>query len=127
MDAHLNLGIAYQELNERALATRYLRRAIELDANSAEAHNALAWLLATAPDRTPASTAEAVTLAQRAAALTAGRDASALDTLAAAFAAAGDRGRAAAAAERALEVATASRQTALAHAIQRRLEMYRRQ
>jgi Flp pilus assembly protein TadD len=125
-EARLNLGIAYQEAGDRPAATRHLRRAIELQPENAEGYNALAWLLATAPDATPASTAEAVTLAQRAATLTGGRDASVLDTLAAAFAAAGDLDRAAAAAQRAVEMANASGQKALAAQIQRRLETYRR-
>ena len=125
-EARLNLGIAYQEAGDRPAATRHLRRAIELQPENAEGYNALAWLLATAPDATPASTAEAVTLAQRAATLTGGRDASVLDTLAAAFAAAGDLDRAAAAAQRAVEMANASGQKALAVQIQRRLERYRR-
>ena len=125
-EARLNLGIAYQEAGDRPAATRHLRRAIELQPENAEGYNALAWLLATAPDATPASTAEAVTLAQRAATLTQGRDASALDTLAAAFAATGDLDRAAAAAERALQVANAAGQKPLAAQIQRRLEAYRR-
>lgn len=124
-DAHLNLGIAYQEATDRPAATRHLRRAIELQPSNPIGYNALAWLLATAPDRTASSAAEAVMLAERAATLTGGRDASVLDTLAAAFAAAGDRGRAAATAERALQVATAAGQRALAAQIQRRLETYR--
>jgi tetratricopeptide (TPR) repeat protein/mono/diheme cytochrome c family protein len=125
-EGRLNLGIAYQEAGDRPAATRHLRRAIELQPENAEGYNALAWLLATAPDATPTSTAEAVSLAQRAATLTAGRDASVLDTLAAAFAAAGDLDRAAAAADRAVQIANASGQKALAAQIQRRLETYRR-
>ncbi len=124
-DAHVNLGIAYQEAGNRPAAARHLRRAIELQPSKPEGYNALAWLLATAPDRTPSAAAEAVTLAERAAVLTQGRDASVLDTLGVAFAATGDRLRAAAAAERALQVANATGRRQLAAQIQRRLDTYR--
>ena len=126
VEAHLNLGVAYQETGDLPAATRHLRRAIELQPGNAEGYNALAWLLATGRDATPASAAEAVSLAQRAATLTQGKDASALDTLAAAFAATGDLDRAAAAADRALQVARTTGQLALARQIERRLEGYRR-
>ncbi|MGH9349187.1 MAG: tetratricopeptide repeat protein, partial [Vicinamibacterales bacterium] len=124
-DAHLNLGVAYQEAGDGAAATRHLRRAIELQPGNPEGYHALAWLLATAPDSTPAATAEAVALAQRAATLSQGRDASVLETLAAAFAATADFARATAAAERALQVANTSGQQALAARIQQRLARYR--
>jgi hypothetical protein len=98
---------------------------IELQPQNPQGYNALAWLLATAPDATPTAIAEGVTMAERAATLTQGRDASALDTLAATYAAAGDFARAVATAERALQVATTAGQTALAAQIQRRLGSYR--
>ena len=124
-DAHFNLGLAYQDAGDRPAATRHLRRVIELQPENAQGYNALAWLLGTAPDATPAAVSEAVALAQRAATITQGKDASALDTLAAAYAAAGDLDRATAAAERALQVANASGQQALAAQISRRLAGYR--
>lgn len=125
-EAHYNLGLVYQERGERTGATRHFRRAIELQPQQPQGYNALAWLLATAPDRTPASSAEAVALAQRAATLTQGKDASALDTLAAAYAATGDLERAVAAAERALQVATQTGQAPLAAQISARLAAYRK-
>ena len=125
-DAHYNLGLLYFDSEDRAAATRHLRRTIELQPDNPQGYNALAWLLATAPDRTPTGVSEAVTLAQRAATLTQGKDASMLDTLGAAYAAAGDFGRAAAAAERALQVAKATGQPGLAEQIARRLATYRR-
>ena len=124
-DAHYNLGLLYYEAGERPDATRHLRRSIELQPQNPQGYNALAWLLATAPDATPTAIAEGVTMAERAATLTHGRDASALDTLAGTYAAAGDFARAVATAERALQVATAAGQTALAAQIQRRLGSYR--
>ena len=124
-DAHFNLGIAYQDAGDRPAATRHLRRVIELQPENAQGYNALAWLLATAPDATPSAVQEAVTLAQRAATITQGRDASVLDTLAAAYAAGGDLDRATAAAERALQVANATGQQGLAAQITRRLGSYR--
>jgi Flp pilus assembly protein TadD len=125
-DAHYNLGLVYQDAGDRPGATRHLRRAIELQPQNPAPYNALAWLLATSPNATPAAIQEAVQLAQRSATLTGGKDASALDTLGAAYAAAGDFDRAVAAAERALEVATATGQTSLAAQISRRLSTYRR-
>ena len=124
-DAHLNLGLAYQDIGDRPAATRHLRRAIDLQPSNADGYNALAWLLATASDATPAAAAEAVALAERAAALTNGRDASVLDTLATALASSGDTIRAAATAERALQLANATGQRQLAADIQRRLQRYR--
>jgi len=124
-DAHFNLGLAYQDAGNRAAATGHLRRVIELQPDNAQGYNALAWLLATSPDATRTTVAEAVALGQRAATLTQGRDASVLDTLAAAYAAAGDLDRAAAAADRALQVANATGQHALAAQISQRLATYR--
>jgi Tfp pilus assembly protein PilF/mono/diheme cytochrome c family protein len=125
-EAHYNLGLVYQESGERTGATRHFRRAIELQPQQPQGYNALAWLLATAPNRTPASAAEAVTLAQRAATLTQGKDASILDTLAAAYAASGDLDRAIAAGERALQVANETGQAPLAAQISARLAAYRK-
>jgi Flp pilus assembly protein TadD len=125
VDAHYNLGLLYYEAENRSAATRHLRRVIELEPQNPQGYNALAWLLATSPDVTAMSAAEAVSLAQRAATLTGGKDASALDTLGAAYAAAGDFERAVAAAERALHVATATGQAPLAAEISRRLSTYR--
>jgi Flp pilus assembly protein TadD len=125
-EAHYNLGLVYQHSGERAAATRHFRRAIELQPQQPQGYNALAWLLATSPDRTPAAAAEAVALAQRAATLTQGNDASTLDTLAAAYAAAGDLDRAIAAAERALQVANQTGQLPLAAQISARLAAYRK-
>jgi Flp pilus assembly protein TadD len=124
-DAHYNLGLLYYEAGDRPAATRHLRRTIELQPENPQGYNALAWLLATAPDRTPTGVAEAVTLAQRATTLTEGKDASMLDTLGAAYAAAGDLDRAVAAAERALQVAKTTGQLPLAAQISERLATYR--
>jgi tetratricopeptide (TPR) repeat protein len=125
-DAHYNLGLLYFETADGVAATRHLRRTIELQPDNPQGYNALAWLLATAPDRTPTGIREAVTLAQRATTLTQGKDASMLDTLGAAYAAAGDFDRAAAAAERALQVAKATGQMPLAAQISGRLATYRK-
>jgi Tfp pilus assembly protein PilF len=125
-DAHFNLGLAYQDAGDRPAATRHLRRAVEMQPDNPQVFNALAWLLATAPDASPTGIAEAVRLAERAARLTQGRDASVLDTLAAAYAASGDLPVAIGAAERAVQVARAAGQARLAAEISRRLDAYRK-
>jgi len=88
--------------------------------------NAMAWLLATAPDPSLRDPGKALALAQRAAARTSAPDASLLDTLAAAHAGAGEFAKAVEFGERALFLARRSGQTTLADDISTRLSMYRR-
>ena len=86
-----------------AEATSALRKGLAVSAYDAPAANALAWLLATYPEATAETGAEAVELAQRA--LDVGRPSDAwayLDTLAAAYARVGDFEQAVVAVEQAL-------------------------
>lgn len=63
---------------------------VERFPQSADAHNSLAWFLATCPDAAYRNGAEAVKHARSACELTEWKDAAELDTLAAAYAEAGD-------------------------------------
>ena len=67
-----------------------LKTAVQLDPLDAEAHNALAWLLATCPSTTIRDAQAARTAAEKACELSEQKIANHLDTLAAAWAAAGD-------------------------------------
>jgi tetratricopeptide (TPR) repeat protein len=77
---------------QRAIAD--FRQAISIDAQSAEAHRSLAWLLATCPDQRYRNSRQALASAERAAQLAAPGDAIVLDALAAAHANAGQFDRA---------------------------------
>jgi len=74
---------------EYAEAERDFREAVRLSPEDFEAHNSLAWLLATCRDGAYRNGAEAVRLATTACRLTKEPDAQLLDTLAAALAEAG--------------------------------------
>jgi tetratricopeptide (TPR) repeat protein len=87
--AHAHLGRALEAQGRRAEAVAEYRRALALSPNLAEVANALAWLLATAPEPALRLPREARELAEHAVALTQRRDPSALDALAAALAANG--------------------------------------
>jgi tetratricopeptide (TPR) repeat protein len=71
-------------------ALRELRSMVERFPRSAEAHNSLAWFLATCPDATYRNGAEAVVYAESACDLSEWKKLAEIDTLAAAYAQAGD-------------------------------------
>ena len=77
---------------ERAIAD--FRQALAIDAESAEAHRSLAWLLATCPNQQYRNPRQALASAERAAQLAAPGDPFVLDALAAAHANAGQFDRA---------------------------------
>lgn len=83
-------GYTYQRLAEFRNAISDYEKAIKIDANNASAKNALAWLLATAPDASIRNGQRAVDMAIQANKLTDHNRASYLDTLAAAYAEMGD-------------------------------------
>jgi tetratricopeptide (TPR) repeat protein len=124
-DAHFNLGLALQATGDSAGARTHLREAVRLVPSSPQPANALAWVLATDRQATPAARREAIALAERAVTLTAGRDASALDTLAVALAGTGDFAGALRAGSQALAVAEGSGEAELAADIRDRLARYR--
>jgi len=98
---------------------------VQLDPKNAEAHNNLAWLLATRQCGPSGDPTKAVSLAERACELTENRTANCLGTLAAAYAAAGRFPEAVATAEKAIQVATSTGQAPLAKQIGDCLELYR--
>jgi tetratricopeptide (TPR) repeat protein len=85
-DAFFNRANAYKAQQRYALAVRDLNEVIRLDAKDADAHDALAWLLATCPDGKVRDGQKAVEHAGTACELTDGKSAYYLATLAAAFA-----------------------------------------
>jgi tetratricopeptide (TPR) repeat protein len=88
-DVFAHRGNVYAELGEYGRAIDDFRQALALDAQSADAHRSLAWLLATCPDAQYRNPHEAVAAAQAAMKIAAAGDPFMLDTLAAAYASAG--------------------------------------
>ena len=89
-----NRGYVLKKLGRFKEAVRDYQRAIRINPTEAVVHNDLAWLLATCPDESIRTPAEAVRHAEKAVELTDRKDGRFLDTLAAAYAAMGDYGRA---------------------------------
>jgi len=89
-EAYCNRGAAFGALKQYDRAIRDLDKAIQLDPKYARAYNNLAWLLATADDRSIRNGRRAVELALKACDLSPCQDAYLLDTLAAAYARVGD-------------------------------------
>jgi tetratricopeptide (TPR) repeat protein len=83
-------GIAFSELGEYERALLDLEDALRAAPKDAEAHNSLAWTLATAGVPGFRDGKRAIALARKACELTQWRDPGLLDTLAAAYAEAGD-------------------------------------
>lgn len=119
--AYANRGYARKQLGQLADAVTDYTQAIALEPQNWQAHNDLAWLLATTADDELRDPPRAVELAQTACQLTAQRNADCLDTLAAAQAAAGDHASAITTAESALQLAPDEAKPI----IQQRLELYR--
>jgi tetratricopeptide (TPR) repeat protein len=86
--AHAGLGVAAERTGDIAAAIESYRSALRADPQRRDAANNLAWLLATAPDRSLRAPDEAIELATRVA-LASPHDPAVLDTLAAAYASAG--------------------------------------
>jgi len=89
-EAYCNRGAAFGALKQYERAIRDLDKAIELDPKYARAYNNLAWLLATAEERSIRNGRRAVELALKACELSECQDAYLLGTLAAAYARNGD-------------------------------------
>lgn len=87
--ARINLGFARHVLGDTPRGIEELRTVLKADPENTAGLNALAWILATAPDLGSRDPAEAVRLAERACEITQRASAECLDTLAAAYAAAG--------------------------------------
>ena len=105
-------------------ATAHYRQAIELNPNSAEPHNNLAWLLATCPEAMLRNGAEAIEHAQQASRLSGGGRPDMMDTLAAAYAEAGQFPEALVSARKALELAAQQNKPTLVDALRARIGLY---
>jgi tetratricopeptide (TPR) repeat protein len=123
-EAHDSLGDALEAQGRTAEALAHWRDAIDLQPNDAQALRRAAWVLATSPDATVRSGADALRFAVRAVELTGGKDARVLDTLAAAYAEKGQFADAALTARRALARAIEENQPALAGEIKSRIALY---
>ena len=88
--AHVALGFVLMELDRQAEAVDDLNKGIALGSQSAQAYNALAWILATSPRDELRDGARARQLAQTACELSGWKEAYIIDTLAAAHAEAGN-------------------------------------
>jgi tetratricopeptide (TPR) repeat protein len=118
--AYANRGYARKELGRLSEAVADYTQAIALDPQSWQAHNDLAWLLATTGDEELYDPERALELAQTACTLTRMRNPNCLDTLAAAQAATGDFPSAVRSAESALRSAPENAKAE----IRQRLELY---
>jgi tetratricopeptide (TPR) repeat protein len=111
---HYHLGRALARLGNSEVAIQHFRAALRLTPDLADALNALAWILATAPETQLRSGSEAVRLATRACELTQYQQPTPVLTLAAAYAEAGQFADGTATAQKALDLAHASGNQALA-------------
>jgi Flp pilus assembly protein TadD len=123
--AYGSIGSAYAYLGKDNLAITNLVKSVELDSNSAESLNNLAWVLATTEDVKLQNPTDAVKYAQRACELSGYEQPSLLDTLAVAYAAAGNFPEAVKTAEKAIKLAEDDGKKELAEEIQKRLELYK--
>src|SRR5262249_13886640 len=84
--AYATRASVYEEQKQFGQALADDSKACDLDAKAADAHNGLAWVLATCPESKTRNGASALEHAQDACQLTDYKDAVSLDTLAAAYA-----------------------------------------
>jgi tetratricopeptide (TPR) repeat protein len=113
-EAHRRLAQALSHQSKSKEAILHYRAALRLKPDFADALNELAWILATTPDSSLRSGAEAVPLAKRACELTKNQQAAFLTTLSAAYAEAGQFPDAIAAAQRAGQLAQLAKQKEIA-------------
>lgn len=124
-ETHYNLAIALVMQGQIERAVSEYRRVLELKANSTEALNDLAWILATDPRNTIRNGLEAVQLAKQACELAGGRQARFSGTLDAAYAEAGDFEKALATAQQTRELALQAGEKEIARAAEERSGLYK--
>jgi tetratricopeptide (TPR) repeat protein len=124
-DVYGNLGLAYVRLGKNGPAITNLVKSIELDSNSTDNLNNLAWVLASTEDMKLRNPTDAVKYAQRACELSGYEQPGLLDTLAVAYAAAGNFPDAVKTAEKAIKLAEAAGRKDLAKEIKERLSLYK--
>ena len=108
-------------------AIYYYRQAVRLNPQAPALSNDLAWLLATADDKTLRNPEEAIALAKRACEITNRQNPVFLDTLAMAYASAGRYEEAVSTEEKALKIATALGDTNLCDIIQNHIADFKSQ
>jgi tetratricopeptide (TPR) repeat protein len=121
-NAHYNLANALLHIGRGDEAIAQLQAAVELQPDNAAYANALAFLLATAPQPSLRNGAKALELATKASQSTGGKDPMILRTLAAAFAESGQFPKAIETARQALQLVQAN--PALANEFQREIKLY---
>lgn len=123
--ARWQLAIELGKLGAAEESCDYFRQALRLNPAFIEAHNSLAWLLATHPDPAVRRPDEAIYHAETACAITHQRHPILLDTLAAAYANAGRFSDALATADKARAIADRAGATPLVEVIDRHRALYR--
>ena len=126
VEARANLGQLLSNLGRQAEAADQFAAVLAMRPDHVQALTGLAWIRATAADRSLQSCDESVRLAERAAALTRNRDLPALDALAAAYAATGRFADAIRVARAGLDLAVAAGQTSVAAQFRQRLDLYQK-
>jgi Flp pilus assembly protein TadD len=121
---YVNLGIIHYELGRVEEAVRFFEDVMEMNPNSAEAANALAWIHGAGKRTEYRDIAKALELAELACLVTNQGHPNYLDTLATVYAAAGRFEEAIATQRRALEIARLENRDALARKIERRLALF---
>ena len=126
VEARTNLGQLLSNRGRPAEAAAQFAEALAVNGGNVQALAGLAWIRATASDRSLRDAAEAIRLAERADTATGHRDVTAVDALAAAYASAGRYEEAVRLARIGLELATSAGQLAVAAQFRQRLELYQR-
>jgi spermidine synthase len=121
---YAELGAAYNQLGKYKEAIQSWTKTVELEPNSADVLNNLAWLLATAGDVSTQNADRAIKFAQRACEINGYEKSEFLDTLAAAYAAGGRFDEAMTIAGQAVKAAKAHGREDLAGEIQNRIKLY---
>ena len=122
--AHENLSVVLLKKGKVDEAIAQLQKALETNPHDAKACSDLAWLLATASDRSLRDGAKALGLAHQAGQLISGEDPVILQTLAAADADTGNYKDAIATARRALELTVKQKNDSLAGTLQTEIKLY---
>ena len=123
--SNLNFGILLAQMGYYSEAEAHLESALELNSDSAQVMNTLAWLLATCPDGNARDGQKAVELGERACELTNYKETLFIGTLAAAYAEAGRFDDAVATAQKAINNAQAMRESDLVQNNEKLMEFYR--
>jgi tetratricopeptide (TPR) repeat protein len=127
INAHNYLGAALAEIGRTSEAMEQWQQALAFDSDDGNAANNLAWVLATSPDPTLRSGAQAVAYAKRAAKVPGGDNPLVYRTLAAAYAEDRQFAEAISAAEHAKQLAQATGNSALVNELDQCIELFRQQ